>query len=60
MLNFGRVAIHSKTIYFRNNSLRLQVLSSHAGAAAGSGIYLTDSAQKAELPQPVGGDHKGW
>ena len=42
------LAIHSKTIHFRNNSLRLQVLSSHAGAAAGSGIYLTDSAQKAE------------
>jgi len=31
-----------------SSRIQLQVLSSHAGAAAGSGIYLTDSAQKAD------------
>lgn len=50
------LAIHSKTIYFRNDSSRLQVLSSHAGAAAGSGIYLTDSAQKASASACVSHD----
>eukprot|EP00435_Cladocopium_sp_Y103_P034676 s555_g9.t1 len=45
--------VQGTTASFQNDDssrVQLQVLGSHAGAAAGSGIYLTDSAFKARAP----------